>query len=76
MREGRRLKTFENRVLKRIFGPKRKEVTGKWRELHNEERNDIYSSPNIIWVTKLRRARWAGHIARMGERRGQVYTGF
>jgi hypothetical protein len=67
---------FENRVLKRIFGRKRKEVTGEWRELHNEERNDLYSSPNIIRVTKLRRTRWAGHIARMGERVGQVYTEF
>jgi hypothetical protein len=61
---------FENRVLRRIFGPKRDEATGEWRRLHNEERNDLYSSPNIIWVIKSRRMRWAGHVARMGEKRG------
>jgi hypothetical protein len=61
---------FENRVLRRIFGSKRDEVTGEWRRLHNEEINDLYSSPNIIWIIKLRRMRWAGHVARMGEKRG------
>jgi hypothetical protein len=61
---------FENRVLRRIFGPKRDGVTGEWRRLHNEELNDLYSSPNIVRVIKLRRMRWAGHVARMGEGRG------
>jgi len=61
---------FENRVLRRIFGHKRDEVTGKWRKLHNEELNDLYSSPNIIQVTKSRRMRWVGHVAHMGEGRG------
>jgi hypothetical protein len=65
---------FENRVLRRIFGPKRDEVTGEWRKLHNEELNGLYSSPNIIRVIKLRRMRWAGHVARIGK--GEVYTGF
>ena len=60
-------------MLRRVFGPKRDEVTGEWRKLHNEELNDLYSSPNIVWVIKSRRIRWAGHIARMGEKRG-VYT--
>ena len=60
---------FENRVL-RVFGPKRSEVTGEWRKLHNEELNDLYSLPNIVRVVKSRRMRWAGHVARMGEDRG------
>jgi len=61
---------FENRVLRRIFGPKRDEVTGEWRKLHNEELNNLYSSPNIVRVIKSRRMRWAGHVARMGKERG------
>jgi hypothetical protein len=60
---------LENRVLRRIFGPKRDEVTGEWRKLHNEELRDLYSSPSIIRIIKSRRMRWAGHIARMGEKR-------
>jgi hypothetical protein len=63
-----RLKVFENRVLRRIFGPKRDEVTGEWRKLHNEELNDLYCSPTIVRVIKLR-MRWTGHVARMEERR-------
>jgi hypothetical protein len=59
---------FENRVLRRIFGPKRDEVTGEWRKLHNEEFRDLYSSPSIIRMIKSRRMRWAGHVARMGRR--------
>jgi hypothetical protein len=69
LRDECRLRMFENRVL-RIFGPKRDEVTGEWRKLHNEEHNDLYSSLNIVWVMKSRRMRWAGHVACMGERRG------
>jgi hypothetical protein len=61
---------FENRVLRRIFVPKRDETTGDWRRLHNEELNDLYSLPNIIRVMKWRKMRWAGHVARMGEKRG------
>jgi hypothetical protein len=61
---------LENRVLRRIFGPKRNKVTRQCRRLYNEELNDLYSSPNIIWVIKSRRMRWAGHAARMGEERG------
>jgi hypothetical protein len=60
---------FENRVLSRIFGPKRDEVTGEWRPLHNEELHDLYSSPSIIRIIKSRRMRWTGHVARMGEKR-------
>jgi len=70
LREERRLRVFENRVLRRIFGTKRDEVTGEWRKLYNEELNDPYSSPNIVRVTKSRRMRWAGNVARMCERRG------
>jgi hypothetical protein len=60
---------FENKVLRKIFGPKRDEVTGEWRKLHNEELHDLYSSPSIIRVIKSRRMRWADHVARMGEKR-------
>jgi len=69
LREERRLRVFENMVLRRIFGPKRDEVTGEWRRLHNEELNYLYCSPNIVRVIKLRRVRWVGHVARMGEGR-------
>ena len=75
MREERKLRVFENMVLRRIFGPRRDEVTGEWRRLHTEELNDLYSSPNIVRVVKSRRMRWAGHVARMGEDRG-VYRVF
>jgi len=70
LREERKLRVFENMVLSRIFGPRMYEVTGEWRKLHNDELNDLYSSPNIVRVTKSRRMRWAGHVARMGEERG------
>jgi hypothetical protein len=70
LREEHRLRVFKNRVLRRIFGPKRDGVTGEWRRLHNEELNDLYSSPNIFRVIKSRIIRWAGHVARMGEGRG------
>jgi hypothetical protein len=73
MREKRRLRVFENRVLRRIFGPKRDEVRGEWRKLCNEEFIDLYSSPNIIRFITARRVRWAGYAACMGESRG-VYT--
>jgi len=69
LREERRLRVFENRVLRRVFGPKRDEVTGELRKLHNEELNDLYSLLNIVRVVKSRRMRWAGHVARMGEDR-------
>jgi hypothetical protein len=70
LREECRLRVFENNVLRRIFGPKRDEVTGERRRQHNKELYALYSSPNIIRVIKSKRLRWAGHVARMGERRG------
>jgi len=70
LREERRLRVFENRMLRRIFGPKRDEVTGEWRKLHTEELNDLCCSPNIFRAIKSRRMIWAGHVVRMGERRG------
>jgi hypothetical protein len=74
VREEQRLRVFENWVLRRIFRPKRDEVTGEWRRLHNKELNDLYSSPNIIQVIKSRGMRWAGHVARMGK--SGMHTGF
>jgi hypothetical protein len=69
LREEHRLRVFENRVLRRIFGPKREE-DGSWRKLHNDELHSLYSSPNIVRVIKSRSLRWTGHVARMGEGRG------
>jgi hypothetical protein len=66
---------LENRVLRRIFGPNRDEVTEEWRKLHNKELNGPFSSHNIVRVIKCRRARWAGHVARIGERRMQAFGG-
>jgi len=70
LREEKKLGVFENKVLRRIFGPRRDEITGKWRRPHNEELNDLYCSPNIVRVIKWRRMRWAGHVTRIGEERG------
>jgi hypothetical protein len=70
LREERGIRVFENRALRRIFRPKREEVTEEWRKLHSEGLNDLYPSPKITRVIKSRRMRWAGHVARMGERRG------
>jgi hypothetical protein len=69
LKDESRLRVFENKVLRRIFGPRKGEITGKWRRLHNKELYALYSSPNIIRVMKPRRLRWTGHVARMGERR-------
>ena len=68
--EERKLRVFENKVSRRIFGTRRDEVTGEWSRLHIEKLNDLYSSPNFVRVIKSRRMRWAGHVARMGEERG------
>jgi len=70
MREDRRLRVFENGLLRRILGPKRDEVNREWRKLHNEELNDRHSSPNTVWVIKSKKMRWAGLVAHMKERRG------
>jgi len=75
LREEYRLRVFEMIVLRRIFGPMRDEVTVEWRKLHKEELNDVYSSPNIVWVIRSRKMRWAGHAARAVERR-VVYSVF
>jgi hypothetical protein len=75
LREEHRLRVFDNRVLRRIFVPKRDEVTGEWRKLHNEEFHNLYSSPNIIRMIKSRRMRWAGHVSRMGEKRNAYRIG-
>ena len=72
MREERKLRVLENMVLRRIFGPRRDEVTGEWRRLHNEVLNDLYPSPNNVRVIKSRRMRWAGYVARTGEGRGCI----
>jgi hypothetical protein len=69
LKEENRLRVFENRVLRRIFGPKRDEVTGEWRKLHYKELHDLYSSPSIIRIIKSRRMRWAGYVARLEEKR-------
>ena len=74
LREVCRPKLFENGVLRGIFGPERDEITGEWRKIHNEEFNDLCCSPNIVQVIKLRRMRWAGHVARVG--RGEAYAYF
>ena len=70
LREERRLRVFENRVLRSVFGSERDEVTEEWRKLHNEGLSDLYSLPNILRVVKSRRMRWAGHVARLGQGRG------
>ena len=72
LREERKLKVFENKVLRRISGPRKDEVTGDWKILHNEDLNDVYSSPSIVRVIKSRKMRCAGHVARMGEERVSV----
>jgi hypothetical protein len=69
VREEHKLRVFENRMLRRIFGPKRDGAMGGWRKLHNEELHNLYSSPSIIIIIKSRRMRWAGHVAQMGEKR-------
>jgi hypothetical protein len=73
LKEGRKLRVSENRALRRIFWPKRNEITGEWRKLHNEELNELYSSPDIIRLIK-RRMRWPGHVARMGARSGVYWV--
>jgi hypothetical protein len=72
LREEHTLRVFENKVLRRILGPKRDEVTGGWRKLHNEELRDLYSSPSIIRIIKSRKMRWAGHVAEWGKREMRI----
>ena len=72
LREERKLRVFENMVLRKIFGRRRDEEVAKWRRMHNEELNNLYSSRNIVWVMKSRRMRWAGHVVCMGEDRGRI----
>jgi len=72
LREERKLRVFENMMLRRTFGPRSEEVTGERWRLHSEELNDLYSSPNIVRVIKSRRMRWAEHVVRMGEERGCI----
>jgi hypothetical protein len=73
LKEEHRLRVFEKRVLRRIFGPKWDEVTGEWRKLHNKEIHDLHSSPSIIRIIKSQRRRWAGHAERMGRRRTLIH---
>jgi hypothetical protein len=75
LREEHGMRVFENRVLRRIFGPKGDEVTGEWKKLHSEELHNLYSSPDIIRQVKPRQMRWAGHVARMGEKSVQGFGG-
>jgi len=75
LRKEGRLRVFKNRVLRMLIGPKRNEITGEWRKLHNEELNDLHSSPNIIWVIKSRIMRWAGDVTHMGGRRIRNFDG-
>ena len=72
LREEHRLRVFENRVLRRIFGPERDKVAGEWRRLYNEELHDLYASPNVIWVIKSIRMRWEGHVAHIRDSRGCI----
>ena len=74
LREEHRLRAFENRVLRKIFGPEWDKLKREWRKLHNDEVNDVYSSPDVIWVIKSGRMRWAGHVSCMG--RAEVHVGF
>ena len=75
LRKECKLRVFQNKALRSIFGPKMDEVAGEWRKLHNEELNDLYCSPNIVWVIKSRRMKWAGHVACIGERNIQGFGG-
>jgi hypothetical protein len=74
LREVHRLRVSENRMLRRIFGPRKDEMTGNWRKLHNEELHNLYYSPNLIRMMKSRRMRWVGHVARMGRR--EMHIGY